>query len=255
MDYTAFTIGLNSVLTAYGLQVSNGVLADGTKEYKPCTSIQGVLNALWFYFKESGRPYTNHNEMLSDLLLLTDGSNAKYIKDLINYVHKVFMYHYKVKVEVAGAVTFSATGKELFKFEFGGVTYPIGVGDDLTYSGALAAGTYDLYVYSTVADEDLIFAETACTVLYDWAEHKIDYVVNITSTANIINFTSTKKSVRKVSFGGAKKTSANYNMQAFNASYENVGTYTISIFCDDIDETIKDMLSRGGSIGDRSVSY
>lgn len=255
MDYTAFTIGLNSVLATYGLQVSNGVLTDGTKEYKPCTSIQGILNALWFYFKENGNPYTNHNDMLSDLLLLTDGSNAKYIKDLINYVHKVFMYHYKIQVDAAGAVAFSTSGKELFKYEFGGVTYPIGVGDDLTYSGTLAKGTYDLYVYSTANDEDLIFTETGCTVLYDWSEHKIDYVVNITDDTNIIQFTSTKKSIRKVSFGGAYYTHANYTIQSFVARYDNVGTYTISLFCDDIDETIEDMMSRGGSIGDRSVSY
>lgn len=237
MRYEKFIYGLNSILTALGLCVRGGRLVDADGQYGSCYSIQGVLSSLWCYFYEKGKGYANYNDMLSDLLLLSDGSNAYYIKCLINWQSANFRYHYKVKVTEAGSISFGTTGKGITGFIFNGTEYAVAPSDELFLAvPSIAVGVYDLYVYSTAADEALTFDCTNCTITLLEYEHCITYVFTSTDYG-FVYCKAVYGSVRDMSVDASVNITVDNGLFKLHADRE--GQYVIYVYCDREDEELQ----------------
>lgn len=254
MNYQAFLTGLNSVIAPLGIKVQGGVLTDGETQYGVTYSIQGVISALLNYFYVSGEKYASVNDMLSDLLKLTDGSNAYYIKQLINNFKQTYRYHYKVKVSTAGSISFSTTGKGLTSFTFNSDSYTLAPGDELFLAvPSIAVGTYDLYVYSTSKDESLSFETSNCTISYLEYEHCISYVFTSTDYGFVYC---------KPEFGSVQKVEGDATIditqsgQLIKLHSDRDGQYLVYIYCELEDENlIVTEAASGCSLGSRSVRW
>lgn len=253
MNYEGFLKGINSILTPLGLTIRDGVLVDDTGQYGSCYSIQGILSSLWFYFNAKGKKYTNFNDMLSDLLLLSDGSNAYYIKSLINWTSNSYRYHYKVRVDTTGSISFSTTGKGLTSFTFTGVEYPLAPTDELFLAVPnIAAGVYDLYIYSTT-EENLTFETVNCTITYLEYEHCISYVFTSTDYG-FVYATSKYGSVQKVD----SEASVDIILvgDTIKMHSDRSGQYLIYIYCEDKDEElVVTEAASGCSLGSKTIRW
>lgn len=264
MSYDKFIKGLNPLLDLYGLEVVDGRLSDGNNLWGIANTIHSTLSSLWFYFNSHEQPYTNWNDMLSDLLVSSGHSNAGYIKQIMNYVKTEtnWKYHFKLRVSTAGTISFSGQSKAAFEFEFNGQKYKPTSDDKIIWSGDLEKGLYDLIVYSTADNEEITFDVSGdAYIIYEWSSHKIDYEVTVTKNfIAYLSFSSKYKSIKKVSWDGAADHTEDYVNDTYTANYFDSGvpkTHIVTLFCDNIDEEIvvNEKLTDNVTVGTRWISY
>lgn len=256
MDYQSFLSGLNQIITTYNIQITDGWLTDndGNRYGVYIRSIRAAISSLMDYFHKTSSEYVCVNDMLSDLLKMSDGSNAGYIKQLINIYSRRYRYHYRVTVQTAGSISFATNGNGIIGFNFNNVEYPVGLNEELYLAvPQISAGIYDLYIYSIYDNEGFVFETTNCSISFVEFEHCISYYINVGTNGGALSFTTKYNSVKDVNGDASLTIEFSNNNGTIECSRE--GSYNVLLYCQNINEEIIVKTSKDITLGSRSVRW
>ncbi len=236
--------------------------ADGFKEYPDYAYVLGYI------FNEAG--YT---------LPVTDNKGNNILPRSVNYYEKalskifgtVYRYHYKLVCEddcyfnildynvVLPGKNGAEFGGGIYKIEVAGhpevTTYHTFTGDIESNIDQLAAGTYDMYIYSTLPTLtiDDIDSEN-CTVTYLESDHLVQYVLTATG-AGSAKISGYLGSIVDVQADASVTVSGDADTNLWTLDFDRAGQYIVKLFCNEADEEIRVQEATNCSFGSRTLVW
>ncbi len=263
-------------------------LVDGVPCYTPKATLNALASAAQQYLYKGGgyEEYPDYAYALGYVfndvgftLPVTDATGNNILPRSVNYYEKalskifgtVYRYHYKLvcgddcyfNINEYNKILPGENGAEfgggIYKIEVAGhpeaTSYHTFTYDIETNIDKLAAGTYDMYIYSTLPTLtiDEIDSEN-CTVTYLESDHLVQYVLTATGagSAKISGYLGSIVDVQadaSVTVGGDADTNL------WTLDFDRAGQYIVKLFCNEADEEIRVQEATNCSFGSRTLVW